>query len=174
MTIPTPTSTATSTAPPPYHLAAGDGPALWHIGALLTFKATAGTTGGRLWVQEAEAAHGYASPLHRHSREDEAFYVRDGEIAFHVGGDVVEAGPGSFVWGPRDVAHAFCVESETARFLAFSGSVGLEEFFFSTGEPAPSRTLPPPLDGPPDLDALMAAGHLAGVEMVGPPPAPRR
>ena len=52
----------------PYHLAAGEGPALWHLGALLTFKATSDNTNERLWVQEAYGARGYASPLHRHRR----------------------------------------------------------------------------------------------------------
>ncbi len=157
----------------PYHLPAGDGPALWHLGALLTFKATTENTGGRLWVQEALGERGYASPLHRHTREDEAFYVLDGEITFYVGDDVVRAEPGSFLWGPRDVAHAFCVESDRARFLAFSTTGGLDRFFFATGEPAPTLTMPPPPDGPPDIDRLLAAMDEYGLEMVGPPPAPR-
>ena len=39
-----------------YHLAANEGPALWHLGGLLTFKATGDTTGGRMWVHEARGA----------------------------------------------------------------------------------------------------------------------
>lgn len=157
----------------PYHLAEGEGPALWHLGALLTFKATSENTGGRLWVQEAYGAAGYATPVHRHTREDEAFYVLEGELTLYVGDDVITATPGSFAWAPRDVAHAFCVESPTARFLAFSTDGGMDKFFFATGEPAASLELPPPPPGPPDIDALVAAMGEYGVEMVGPPPAPR-
>jgi len=157
----------------PYHLAAGEGPALWHLGALLTFKATSDNTHERLWVHEAYAARGYASPLHRHTREDEAFYVLDGCLAVSVGDDVITAGTGSFVWAPRDLAHAFCVESDEARFLAFSTGGRMDHFFFATGEPAPSTTLPPPPDGPPDVEALVRTLSEYGVEMVGPPPQPR-
>jgi quercetin dioxygenase-like cupin family protein len=164
MTVPTPGR--------PYHLAADEGPALWHLGALLTFKATGENTSGRIWVHEALGERGYASPLHRHTREDEAFYVLDGEVSFYAGDDVVRAAEGSFVWAPRDVAHAFCVESARARFLAFSTTGGLDRFFFATGEPAGALTVPPPPDGPPDIDALVRELDGYGVEMVGPPPAP--
>lgn len=163
----------TSTTTSIYHLAADAGPALWHLGGLLTFKATGDTTGGRLWVQEARGARGYASPMHRHSREDEAFYVLDGELAVYVGDETVTAGPGSFLWAPRDVPHGYCVESDEARFLAFSTTAGFDRFFFDTGEPAGALTLPPPPDGPPDIPALVAAMAEYGVEMVGPPPSPR-
>ena len=169
MTIPTATTTTTR----PYHLPAGDGPALWHLGALATFKATSETTGGQMWVQEWFGARGMASPMHRHSREDEAFYVLDGELSVYVGDDVLRAEPGSFLWAPREVPHAYCVESETARFLAFSPTGGMERFFFATGEPAQALTLAPPPDGPPDVDALVRALTEHGVEMLGPPPAPR-
>lgn len=157
----------------PYHLAQGEGPALWHLGALATFKATSETTGGQMWVQEQLGERGFASPMHRHSREDEAFYVLDGEIAFHVGGDVLGTGPGSFLWAPRGLAHAFCVESDRARFLVFSGTGGLDRFFFATGEPAAALTVPPPAEAPPDIAALVAVAAGYGVEVVGPPPVPR-
>jgi hypothetical protein len=94
-------------------------------------------------------------------------------MSFYVGDDVVRAEPGSFLWGPRDVPHAFCVESAQARFLAFSTPGGADRFFFATGEPAASLTVPPPAAGPPDIDALVAALNELGVEMLGPPPAPR-
>jgi quercetin dioxygenase-like cupin family protein len=156
-----------------YHLAAGEGPALWHLGGLLTFKATSEATGGGLWVQEARGARGYASPMHSHAREDEAFYVLDGEITVYVGDETITATPGSFLWAPRDVPHAYCVESEEARFLALSTGSGFDRFFFATGEPAGALTLPPPPEGPPDIPALVAASAEHGVHLVGPPPAPR-
>lgn len=157
----------------PVRRAAGDGPALWHLGALITIKATTEETGGQLWLQEVLGERGYASPMHRHTREDEAFYVLDGELSVYVGDDVLRAGPGDFLWAPRDLPHAFCVESDTARFLALATPGGLDAFFFATGEPAGARTVPPPPTGPPDVDALVRAGAEYGLEMLGPPPAPR-
>jgi quercetin dioxygenase-like cupin family protein len=156
----------------PFHSGAGKGPALWHLGSLVTFKATGEETGGAMWVQEASGARGFASPVHRHSREDEAIYVLDGELSVYVDSQVFAGGPGSFLWAPRGLAHAFCVESEVARFLVWSTPAGFDQFFFATGRPARARTLPPPADGPPDVAALAAALARHGVEMLGPPPAP--
>lgn len=157
----------------PYLLGAGEGPALWHLGALLRFKATSETTAGRLWLQEAEGERGYAAPVHRHSREDEAFYVLDGELSMYVGDNCVSAGAGAFLWAPRGIPHAFCVESDRARFLAFSTSAGLDRFFFATGEPAGDPTTPPHPDRWPDVEELIRVMGEYGVEMVGPPPTPR-
>ena len=101
----------------PYHLPRDGGPARWHLGALLNFKATSEQTAGRLWTKELLAERGMATPVHRHSREDEAFYILDGQVSVYVGDDVVRPGAGDFLWAPRDVPHAFCVESVQARLL---------------------------------------------------------
>ena len=83
----------------PYHLPREAGPARWHLGALLTFKATSEQTAGRLWAKELLAERGMATPMHRHSREDEAFYVLDGEVSVYVGEEVVRARAGRFPLG---------------------------------------------------------------------------
>jgi hypothetical protein len=46
----------------PYHLPRDGGPALWHLGALLTFKATSEQTAGRMWAKELLAPRGMATP----------------------------------------------------------------------------------------------------------------
>jgi quercetin dioxygenase-like cupin family protein len=50
---------------------------------------------------------GFGPPLHVHSREDKAMYLLEGEIRFRQGDEEFTAGPGSWVWGPRGVPHAF-------------------------------------------------------------------
>ena len=47
----------------PYHLQRDGGPARWHLGALLTFKATSEQTAGRLWAKELLADRGMATPV---------------------------------------------------------------------------------------------------------------
>ncbi len=160
-------------ANPPFHSAPGQGVAIWHLGALLTFKATSAATGGRCWAKEILAPRGTAPARHMHTHEDEALYVLDGEVTVYIGEEVAHATPGSFLWTPREVEHAFCVESETARMLVFS-SGDFDRFFFETGTPAATPTLPPPPTEPPELDALIAAAQEYGVITVGPPPAPAR
>ena len=156
----------------PYHLPRDGGPALWHLGAVLTFKATSEQTAGRMWAKELTAPRGMSTPVHRHTREDEAFYVLDGEVSVYVDDQVVRARTGHFLWAPREVPHAFCVESALARLLVVSTPGGFEKFFFDTGEPASVLAGWPPAEEPPDVDALVAALAEYGVTVVGPPPAP--
>src|SRR5690606_31270793 len=61
---------------------AEQGRSLWHLGALMTFKALGAETGGRFWALEGLADRRMAVPLHVHSREDEVWYVLEGEIRF--------------------------------------------------------------------------------------------
>ena len=68
----------------PYHLPRDGGPALCHLGAVLRFKATSEQTAGRMWAKELTAPRGMSTPMHRHTREDEAFYVLDGDVSVYV------------------------------------------------------------------------------------------
>jgi quercetin dioxygenase-like cupin family protein len=157
----------------PIALREGEGEALWFLGVLATVKASAETTGGRVAVIEHLAPQGSGSPLHRHQREDEWFYVIDGALTLWVGGQVIEAPAGSFVFGPRGIPHTFTVSSpEGARFLLVAEPAGFEAFMRTVGEPAPSLTLPPPPTAPPDMERLMAIAADHGIEILGPPGIP--
>ena len=46
------------------------------------------------------------TPLHVHEREDELFYVLEGEHVIQVGDDEFPVGPGGVVFAPRGVPHA--------------------------------------------------------------------
>jgi quercetin dioxygenase-like cupin family protein len=148
------------------------GEALWFFGCLVTVKASAGTTGGRVAVLEHLAPRGAGSPLHVHRREDEWFYVTEGELTFWLGGRTVAAPAGSFVFGPRDVPHTFEVASERARWLLVTEPAGFEEFVRAVAEPAAALTLPPPPAEPPDLGRIGALAAKHGVEFLGPPGIP--
>jgi uncharacterized cupin superfamily protein len=62
---------------------------------------------------------GPAAPLHVHRREDESFYVLDGELPFFIGDRIEKAAAGALVHGSRDVPHTFIVDSPT-RWLVVS------------------------------------------------------
>jgi quercetin dioxygenase-like cupin family protein len=157
---------------PPIALAPGEGEALWGFGALAILKASSETTGGRVAVIEHVAARGAGSPLHVHRREDEWFYVLDGELTFWVDGRVVDAPPGTFVYGPRDVPHTFVVASERARFLLVTEPAGFDAFFRAAGEPAERPEIPPAPSEPPDIAGLTALAASFGIEILGPPGIP--
>jgi quercetin dioxygenase-like cupin family protein len=145
--------------------------AIWHMGALMKFMAVSEDTGGRFWLAEQTSGFGYASPVHQHTKEDELFFVLDGELTVHIDGQSRRATANSVAFAPRGLPHAFRVESPSARFLILSTPGGFERWFFETGTPAESLTQPPAMGTPPDIERLVASLAPFGVEFVAPPPA---
>ena len=67
---------------------------------------------------------------HTHSREDEAWYVLEGELSFQVGERVIVGTPGTFVLAPRGIRHRFWNSGkQVARYLLILSPPGLEKFF---------------------------------------------
>jgi quercetin dioxygenase-like cupin family protein len=165
-------STAPIPSVAPIALQPGEGEARWFLGFLVTIKSSAETTDGRVAVLEHLGPQGPGSPLHVHHNEDEWFYVTEGELTFWVGGQVIKAPAGSFVYGPREIPHTFSVTSPEARFLLVAEPAGFENFVRVLSEPAQALTLPPPASQPPDLDRLAATAAEYGIEILGPPGIP--
>jgi quercetin dioxygenase-like cupin family protein len=147
----------------------GEGDARWFLGGLTLIKASGESTAGRVAVTENWAPRGYGSPLHVHHNEDEWFYVLSGELTFWVGGEVIDAPAGSFVYGPRDLPHTFTVSSDEARFLLVIEPAGFEQFLLELSDPARAATLPPATVQPPAPETMMAAAARYGIEILGPP-----
>jgi quercetin dioxygenase-like cupin family protein len=150
----------------------GEGESYWFLGALATIKASTESTSGRVAVIEHLAPRGHGSPLHVHSGEDEWFYVIDGELTFWIGGEVSIAPAGSFVFGPRGVAHTFIVSSDEARFLLVAEPAGFEGFTRALGKRAASLEIPPAATEPPDLEGLAQLAATFGIQIIGPPGIP--
>ena len=165
---------STATTVNPIALRADEGEALWSFGVLATIKASSETTNGRVAVIEHLAPKGAGSPLHVHHREDEWFYVTEGELTFWVGGRLIEAPAGSFVYGPRAIPHTFTVTSPQARFLLVTEPAGFEIFMRTLSEPAQTLTLPPATSQQPDPATMMAIASEYGIEILGPPGIPPR
>jgi quercetin dioxygenase-like cupin family protein len=150
----------------------GEGEALWWFGTLATIKATAEQTGGQYTLVEILAPEG-EGVLHVHHFEDEGFYILEGELTFYVGDQTIKAQPGSFLFGPKDVPHAFSVDRGPARLLFVLSPAGMEGAIREMGEPARSLSIPPQPEAPPDeaeMERLMAIGARYGAEILGPPP----
>jgi quercetin dioxygenase-like cupin family protein len=58
-------------------------------------------------VFEFSIAPGFNTGAHYHTKIEELFYVLEGEIDLRCGERVVRGGPGTFVFVPPGVAHAF-------------------------------------------------------------------
>ena len=146
----------------------GEGEARWWFDGLATIKATKEQTGGHYTLVEVLEPEG-EGPLHVHYREDEGFWVLEGQLTFEVGEETIKAGPGSFVFGPKDVPHRFTVESGPARLLFILSPAGFEEFVYATSEPAKEHALPPAPEGPPseaEMEHLRALARQYGGELL--------
>src|SRR5919107_4379031 len=154
-------------------LGPGEGEALWGDGVMATIKANGEQTDGRSSLLEILAPEGYGSGLHVHHREDEGFWILEGELTFYVGDQITKAQPGSFLFGPKDVPHAFTVDSGPARLLFILSPAGFEDLIREMGEPARELTIPPQPEEPPDeaeMERMMAIAAKYGGEILGPPP----
>lgn len=90
-------------------------------------KASQRSTGGALSVFETSIGAG--PPLHVHDREDESFYVLDGELSVRCGDDAFEAAAGSFVFLPRGRPHRVWAPGQSARLLLIAVPGGIEDYF---------------------------------------------
>ena len=146
--------------------------AIWFLGALSQVRVSGAHTGGAFALADHLARRGNASPVHVHDRDDETFFVLDGELRVFAGEEEHTAGPGTVAVLPRRLRHAYVVTSATARFLTLHTPAGFEQFAAEAGDPAQALTLPPPPAGPPDFDALAQAAARHGISILAPPPQP--
>jgi quercetin dioxygenase-like cupin family protein len=144
----------------PFAVNVRDASAYVSVGELIAILATAEQTAGAFALMESVLAQGAEPPPHVHHREDESFFVLEGELSVRVGEDTFSASPGSFVFCPRDVPHLLTLHSDQVRALTLVTPGGLESFFMELGEPARGRrTLPDELPEP-DLERVVTlAGH---------------
>lgn len=100
-----------------------------------SFMATGEHTDGNYFFVESVVPPGGGPPPHIHSREDEGFYVIEGELVFRAAGKRSVAGPGTFVHIPRDVPHHFKNESDgVAKMVFFFVPAGIEGMFEKMAE----------------------------------------
>ena len=101
-------------------------------------------------------------PLHQHSREDEWFYILEGEYRFQIGEQFVVARTGDSLFAPRGIPHTFQnVSSRPSRFLGLAQPAGIEGFFKELANATAA--------GLPDPNTLKPIFHRYGLELLGPP-----
>jgi quercetin dioxygenase-like cupin family protein len=115
-----------------------EGRAYGFHGSTVVMKATGATTLGQLAVMEATYPVGLSVHEHVHDGEDEMFYLLAGEISISCEADSWVAGPGSFVFVPRNCRHGFVVTSaEPASALVITGPPRLDRQIADRAEPRP-------------------------------------
>jgi quercetin dioxygenase-like cupin family protein len=108
--------------------------------ATTTRSSSLAESGGAYFAMEALVPPGGGPPPHIHAREDETFYLLEGDVEFLLGEQTVVAGPGDFVNVPRGTMHRFQnTGTETARLLLTFTPAGIERWFEETLERAPNE-----------------------------------
>ena len=157
--------------PKGYVLRAEDGPHVWFLDTRMSVKAGGEQTNGAFTFLEWSAPAGFGPPLHRHDREDEAFYLLEGAIEVNCGDKQWEARPGDFVFMPRGIPHAFVVSDGPVRGLQITTPAGFERFIEELGRPAQGPGLPASASEPPDVPTMIEVSRRYGIETLGPPSA---
>ena len=106
------------------------------VGDVYRFLATGDDTNGKYALWEAIVPPGGGPPPHVHSREEEGFYILEGEITFRIGAERIVATAGMFANMPVGTPHSFKNESgQSAKMLISVAPAGLEQMFFEVGVP---------------------------------------
>lgn len=122
---------------------------VWYNGHTFSFFLDAQQTAGAFVLIHIYFRKGGEPPAHYHKREDETFYLLEGEIRFHIGDKKFTAKAGELAYVPKNVPHQFSLVTETAKALLLITPAGAETFFREFGVPAQSLELPPIPEGQP-------------------------
>ena len=137
------------------------------VGDVYRFLATSEETNGKYAMWEAIVPPGGGPPPHVHSREEEGFYILQGEITVHIGGEQVVATAGMFVNMPVGTPHSFKNERDhPAKMLISVAPAGLEQMFFEVGVPLPegATTAAPPTKD--EIEKMMDVTPKYGIEIL--------
>jgi quercetin dioxygenase-like cupin family protein len=145
---------------------AGEGEVSWAMGERFTFKIGPEETGGAFTLAEVIAQPRNGPPPHLHHREDELFYVAEGDFRFVLGEDSFRGPAGSAAYLPKGVLHTYSnTGQKPGKILVIATPSGFEEFIRSWARPAAEVGAIPPIPTQDDIDKLMAAAPAFGIEL---------
>jgi len=151
------------------HVGPGEGNAFSVVGDVYRILASSSQTGGVYTLVENRVSPNNGPPPHIHSREDESFFVLEGEIDFQIGDEKITARPGTFIQGPRGIAHSFRNTTQLpARVLVFVTPGGFENFVKEFAQPVASFDSPAIPASKDQVDKLLAAAPKYGIQILPP------
>ncbi len=130
---------------------AGGGYRQYH-GGFFKVLLSAEQTGGAMALMDTTLPRG-AEPPHLHTREDEMFYLLEGNVQFRIGDTVIDGVPGEAVFAPRQVPHQITITTPTARFLTLLTPGDFVAYFMETSFPTDAPQIIPP-QGPPPAEVI--------------------
>jgi quercetin dioxygenase-like cupin family protein len=147
----------------------GEGWTIAVVGDIYRFLATGEDTSGKYAMWEALVPPGGGPPPHVHSREEESFFILEGEITLTVGKERIVASAGMFANMPVGTQHSFKNEGRrSAKMLISVAPAGLEKMFLEFGVPleaGATTALPPTKE---EIEKLLAVAPMYGIEITLP------
>lgn len=121
-------------------------------------KVSTKDTNGALFLLEQRNLRKGGPPRHVHHRQDEWFYILDGEFIAEVGTEKFRLEPGDSLFAPRRVPHAFARvgENDGRLLIGFQPAGEMEHFFHEIAKM-------------PDYAKDEKLYQACGMELVGPP-----
>jgi mannose-6-phosphate isomerase-like protein (cupin superfamily) len=147
----------------------GEGRPIAVAGDVYRFLAVGEDTNGKYALCEAFVPPGGGPPPHVHSREEESFYILEGEIAIEIADKRIIATPGMFANVPVGTVHTFKNETNRpAKMLITVVPAGLENMFFEVGRsvtPGETTASPPSQE---EIERMIDAAPRFGIEIIPP------
>ena len=105
-------------------------------GDIFYTKVSTKDTDGDMYVFESTRVKKGGPPLHYHYRQDEWWYILEGEFLFKIGDKTFTAKAGDYLFGPRMIPHAFAKTNEGAArlLMAFQPAGKMEELFIAVSK----------------------------------------
>ena len=136
------------------------------VGDVYRFLATGEDTNGKYALWEAVVPPGGGPPPHVHSREEEGFYILEGEITVQIGDERIVATAGMFANMSVGTPHSFKNETDRpARMLISDAPAGLEQMFFEVGvalAEGATTAVPPTKE---EIEKMLAVAPRYGIEI---------
>ncbi|OUL36073.1 cupin [Nostoc sp. T09] len=148
----------------------GEGRSYYFGQDLYTFKAIGEETGEAYALCEVIVAPSGGTPPHRHTRENESFYVQDGEIEFQLDDRTLVATAGTFLHSPKGQLHRFTNTTATpAKILVWVTPAGFEKFIAEVGKAVNGQITPVASLSSEDLNKILTTAPKYGIEIIPPP-----
>lgn len=143
----------------------GEGRTIAVVGDIYRFLATGEETDGKYAMWEAIVAPGGGPPPHIHSREEESFYILEGEITLQVNDEQIIATEGMFATMPVGSLHSFKNNTnENARMILSVAPAGFEEMLFELGAPI-EIDQPAPAPSQAEIEKLLELAPKYGLQI---------
>jgi quercetin dioxygenase-like cupin family protein len=122
-------------------------------GTLFNILVSAEQTNNSLFIADFTFLPGSEPPRHVHTMEDEFFFVKEGEITFFCGDDIITAKAGDSVLLPKNIPHHFAITSPFVKALFVTTPAPFGEFLKAISIPYEGNE-PPEVQGPPTEEAI--------------------